>query len=393
MKGLKHIIVYTLLYIYMPFSLKAADSLEVSLLTCSPGQEVYALYGHTALRCTDYTAGWDMVFNYGMFNFNAPHFIWRFALGECDYEVAALPFEYFKVEYETRGSAVIQQVLNLTDVEKTALVTALVENCRPENKKYRYNFLYDNCTTRVRDRIEEAVWGEVEYPEHARGKTYREITHEYNALHPWARLGNDLCLGAAVDTLLPVRQEMFAPLYLSEYADKAVIRDREGRVRPLVLERKVIVPQRAMPSEPNACCSPTFWAWLLLLVMVGIAGLEYKLNRMLWGTDVVLMLVQGLAGCILTFLFFFSEHPAVDSNWQIWVLNPLPLCFLPQVVGKARRRKRACYHYANAFSLTLFIVFFRVIPQDFSVIIVPLALTLLVRSLSYVWFYKRNLFE
>lgn len=390
MKGLKRIIVYTLLYIYSSFTLKAADSLEVSLITCSPGQEVYSLYGHTALRCTNRITGWDVVFNYGMFNFNAPHFIWRFALGECDYEVAAVPFAYVKAEYGTRGSAVVQQVLNLTDAEKAELVSALVVNCMPENRTYRYNFLYDNCTTRVRDQIEAAVAGKIEYPADAAGKTYRGIIHEYNALHPWARLGNDLCLGADVDKPLSVRQEMFAPFYLSDYVDKAVIRDTLGQVRPLVLERKVIVQQRDVRQTDDNTLSPALCAWLLLAGVLCLTFLEYRANRMLWGADVVLMLAQGLAGSIIAFLFFFSEHPAVGSNWQIWVLNPLPLCFLPQVVCRARRRKRAWYHYANALSLTLFIVFFRVIPQDFSVIIVPLTLALLVRSLSYVWFYKRN---
>lgn len=390
MRGLKGIIVYTLLYICGSLSLKAADSLQISLMTCSPGQEVYALYGHTALRCTNYTAGWDVVFNYGVFNFKAPHFVWRFALGECDYEVAAVPFEGFAFEYATRGSAVVQQVLNLTDAEKNTLVTSLLVNCRPENKKYRYNFLSDNCTTRVRDQIERAVTGEIEYPETSARKTYRSIMHQYTREHPWAELGNDLCLGADVDTLIPLRQEMFAPLYFSDYADKAVIRDRQGHVRPLVAERTTIVHQKPLPPESGFPLSPATCAWGLLAVVACLTGWEVKVNRILWGQDVVWLLLQGLAGCIISFLFFFSQHPSVGSNWQIWVLNPLPLFFLPSVIRGAMKKRRVWYHYGKAVSLTLFMVFFSIIPQDFSVIIVPLALTLWLRSMSYLWFYKRN---
>lgn len=390
MRELRTVIVYTLLYILNSFSLKAADSLEVSLMTCSPGREVYALYGHTALRCTNYTAGWDIVFNYGIFNFNTPGFAWKFALGECDYEVAAVPFEYFRMEYEARGSAVIQQVLNLTTAEKETLLMALIENCKPENKTYRYNFLYDNCTTRVRDQIENALSGHVEYPSDTGKRTYRQIIHRYTRLHPWAQLGDDLCLGADADTLISVRDEMFAPLFMSDYADKAVIRDSTGTVRPLVLERKTVVHQRKICLEDDNFLSPSFCVWLLFLLIIGPTGWEIRRNRMLWGLDLVLLTAQGAAGCIIAFLVGFSEHPTVGSNWQLWVLNPLPLCFLPRVIYGALTRKKVWYHYINAPSLTLFILFSPVIPQKFSVIIVPLALTLLVRSLSYIWFYKRN---
>ena len=110
-----------------------------------------------------------------MFSFNRPNFIWRFTRGECDYQIGALPFAYFAEEYEGRGSAVYQQVLNLRASEKERLWTLLVENMRPENREYRYNFLYDNCTTRARDRIEEAVEGKIIYPEQDTVRTYREI--------------------------------------------------------------------------------------------------------------------------------------------------------------------------------------------------------------------------
>lgn len=128
------------------------DSLEVSLMTCSPGQEVYALYGHTAIRVNNYATGEDWVFNYGMFSFNRPNFIWRFTRGECDYQIGAAPFEYFIREYAERGSAVYQQTLNLTTSEKLRLWALLTENMLPENRVYLYNFFYDNCTTRARDR-------------------------------------------------------------------------------------------------------------------------------------------------------------------------------------------------------------------------------------------------
>ena len=129
------------------------DSIRLSLLTCAPGSEIYAHFGHTAIRYENYTRKIDLVFNYGMFNFRAPHFVWRFVKGETDYQLGITPYIYFRAEYAMRGSSVYQQVLNLTQAEKERLVALLEENYRPENRIYRYNYFYDNCTTRAREPV------------------------------------------------------------------------------------------------------------------------------------------------------------------------------------------------------------------------------------------------
>ena len=124
------------------------DSIRISLLTCASGEEIYSLFGHTAIRYENYTRGIDAVFNYGIFNFNAPNFILRFALGETDYQLGVTDYERFAAEYYYLERDVWQQELNLTVQEKGKLVMLLEENYRPENRIYRYNFFYDNCATR-----------------------------------------------------------------------------------------------------------------------------------------------------------------------------------------------------------------------------------------------------
>ena len=121
-----------------------ADNVSISVITCSPGDEVYSLFGHTGLRYRNYDDGTDIVFSYGYFNFNAPNFVWRFILGETDYMVGAVPYNHFIREYEERGSAVVEQVLDLTAGQEAALYSALVDNCREENRIYRYNYFYNN---------------------------------------------------------------------------------------------------------------------------------------------------------------------------------------------------------------------------------------------------------
>ena len=243
------------------------DSLEVGLLTCSPGTEVYALYGHTAIRVRSCAPGGeDWVFNYGLFSFNRPHFIWRFALGECDYQVGAVPYRYFAEEYAGRGSSVYQQTLNLTAEEKERLWALLLDNLRPENREYRYNFFYDNCTTRARDRIEDAVDGEIVYPAQDTACTFRGIVHQYTADYPWAELGDDICLGAAADRPISAREEMFAPFRMLRYADGAVIRGADGRERPLVLSTHEVVKGSGVEAAAEFPCRRRrargcWWPW------------------------------------------------------------------------------------------------------------------------------------
>ena len=388
MLGLKRAIL--LLSLSMQMSLFAqqslVDSLEVGLLTCEPGTEVYSLYGHTAIRVKNYTTHEDWVFNYGVFSFNQPHFLWRFVKGECDYQVSAVPFYLFEIEYRERGSSVYQQTLNMTSAEKNRLWHNLLENLRPENKTYRYNFLYDNCTTRARDMIEQAFDGKVVYLDKKECVTYRQILHEYTATRPWNELGNDICLGAEADELIDLREKMFAPFNLMHCFDEALVIDTV--CRGLVLSKSEVVKGMKVSDEQFEYPSPVFCVWLLLAVVLALTLVELRMHKSFWWLDAILMTIAGVIGLVVTFLFFCSVHPAVDSNWQIWVFNPLPLLAMPWVVWCAMKKRKTRYHLFNACILIFFILFSPLIPQDFCSVVVPLAVILLLRSCSYMYSYR-----
>lgn len=220
----------------------ATDSVRVSLLTCAAGGEIYSLFGHTAIRYENYTRGIDAVFNYGMFNFNAPNFIFRFALGETDYQLGVTDYEHFAAEYNYLGRDVWQQTLNLTEEEKERLIALLTENYRPENRVYRYNFFYDNCATRPRDQIERAINGTLQYADNmtanSTGISFRDLLHKYSEGHLWSRFGMDLCMGSKADEPINRRLVMFVPFYMQEYFNKAQIVDKEGQARPLVAKEE-----------------------------------------------------------------------------------------------------------------------------------------------------------
>lgn len=365
------------------------DSVRVSLLTCAPGTEIYALFGHTALRYEDPARGQDWVFNYGIFSFDTPNFLFRFVKGETDYQLGVAPYSYFAGQYAMRGSSVYQQVLNLTGAEKQKLRTLLEENYRPENRVYRYNYFYDNCTTRARDRVEECIDGEVIYPEGKEGLSFREIVHQYTKGHEWDELGIDLCLGSEADVPIDARKQMFAPFYMLDAARGASIVKGDS-VRPLVLEEIKVVDVEPDEEEPGFPLSPMTCVFILLGVTCLLGWLQLKRGKVIWIWDILLFGAQGVAGCVIAFLVFFSIHPTVGSNWLIILFNPIPLLYLPIMVYRAVKGKKDLYHAINVVYLTLFIMIMPFIQQKFNATVLPLALCLLICSACHVLLYYRQ---
>lgn len=390
MSRLKYFIFCLFMGVAFSVQSQSTDSIRFSLLTCAPGTEIYSLFGHTAIRYENYTRRIDVVFNYGMFSFNTPNFIFRFVAGETDYQLGITPYSYFEAEYAMRGSSVYQQVLNLTQSEKERLLTILENNYLPENRIYRYNYFYDNCTTRARDKIEECIEGKVVYPDSLSGKSYRSIVHEFTAGSPWDEFGIDLCLGAEADKEINKRQQMFSPFYMKYYASNAYIVDAGGTRRPLILDETKIVDVEPEEVQPGFILSPLMCGALFLALCVVMAWGQWKTQRIWWGWDIVLYGLQGLAGCIIAFLFFFSVHPTVGSNWLLILFNPIPLLYLPFMVYKAVKRKKDYYHVGNIVYLTLFITILPFCGQEFNLTVLPLALGLLVTSASHVLVWNKK---
>ena len=361
-------------------TLLAMDSVEISLLTCQPHDEVYSLYGHTAIRYHDFhkKGKVDAAFNYGVFNFHAPHFVARFVFGLTDYELGAFPYHLFQAEYRHFGSMVTEQVLNLTAQEKYQLRQALSENLRPENCVYRYNYFYNNCTTKARDIIERCINGKVEYAEREDyTPTYREMIHEMTQRNPWSRFGNDLLLGIKADQPTILRQQEFLPQNLMYDFDRARINDN-GTRRPLVKERRVSVPPGVQMHESGFPLSPLVCFSILLVIGIIIFLIEWKMQSIFIVWDVLLMLATGIIGIVLT-LMLFSQHPTVSLNLQIILFNPLPWLFLWPVI----RKKKTIYWHLTAILSILFLI--GALFQSYAEGIWSLALCLLLQCCLHLW--------
>ena len=356
------------------------DSVEVSLLTCAPHEEVYSLYGHTALRWHDLHTGDDLAFNWGIFNFKKPFFVVRFVFGLTDYELGITPFEPFAAYYRRWGAMVTEQVLNLTSAEKSRLQKLLADNYLPENRVYRYNYFYDNCSTRPRDIIERCLDGKVEYKQRQDYElTFRQMIHEKTKHHEWATEGNDLLLGLRADLKTSRQEQEFLPENLLYDFDRAQIRGNDGAVRPLVVNRRMAVQPGVQVIERDFVMSPIEVGVALLIVSLLVFAVEWRRRHIFIIWDVVLMALTGLAGCVL-FVMLFSQHPCTTTNLQVLLLNPLHLFFIPSVV----RRRPTRYWKALLFMTSLLLIgaFF----QRYAVLTPFLALCLLTRY----WIHLRR---
>jgi hypothetical protein len=335
------------------------------------------LFGHTAIRIEDPTSGIDFVANYGLFDFNQDNFVYRFVRGKTDYQVGVQYTTSFLEGYKERGSSVRQTTLNLTTEQKTYLLTRLDENLRPENREYRYNFIYDNCATRVRDLIEMSVSQQVSYPTHVENYTFREAIMLYTANAPWSQLGFDLCLGEGTDRTASQRELFFLPEMLGNAYHSARIITSNQSI-PLNLHSSVLVPKTR--ENTSSWFTPTLCAYLLLLASIFASFFLRKKRKWLEISDVVLNTINGLGGCIILFLILFSQHPFTFENYNIMWMNPLTLFPLLAAIFPFLKKLNGLYYAGSSIMWLAFIIVMPILPQNFNAAVLPWVLTLLLRS-------------
>ncbi len=304
---------------------------EVSLVTCEPFNRVYSLYGHTGLRIFAPDANVDLLANWGIFDMSRQFFILRFTLGLTDYRMDIEDWDWFCYRYRHYGCGIFEQVLNLTEDETARLVTAILENYRPENRYYRYNYFFDNCTTRARDIVETALDGPMSYPQGER-RTFRQLIHEWNDTHLWYRWGNDFLLGIPADRTAAPRETQFLPFNLSNDFEGATV----GGRRLVKESRWAVAPmyeKGANGFTDEYLFSPSGAAIGYFVLLVITYALEVRFRVRLWLFDALVLFATGVMGLLL-FVLIFSQHPAVSLNAQILIYNPLAFVFLPFVLRR-----------------------------------------------------------
>lgn len=307
------------------------NNLEVSLLTCEPHDEVYSLYGHTAIRIEDKVNGNDWAVNWGVFDSTAKFFVLRFIFGLTDYTVAIINFKDFIAEYNYYGCAVYQQRLNLTAEQKLKFMQLLNENLQPENLIYRYNFYYNNCTTKARDIIFHAAQSGsyfVQWPDHddvESSMTFRDLIHNKTEKHPWARWGNDILLGLGSDQPTRNHEREFLPEILMRDFDEAKIVKKPTFSETNLVDSTFVVLAPGVPYQSNDFnmpFTPTQCAVAFFCVILSLLAYQYKTKKRLPWVNFAVVGIYGIFGIFIT-LMLFSQHPTVRINLQILICNPL----------------------------------------------------------------------
>ena len=311
-------------------SMTNPDRIQISLLTCSPGKEVWAQYGHTAIRYYDKESGEDLAINYGIFSLDQTYFIPRFVLGMTDYRMGVQPMDIFLAQYSYEGRGVVEQVLNLSAEDKEVIYKALQENMKPENVVYRYNYFFDNCTTRARDMLVNHLHGKVVYPPAEEDATFRSMIHKWNNKYEWSQFGEDLLLGVNADRKTTKSEQQFLPENLRSDFDKA-----RYNGKPLVKETNVLLDAETEVAEPVFPLSPLSVALIFAAISLVMMLFSYRRQQVYWAWDLALMLTSGLMG-IIFFVMIFSQHPCVSLNFILLFFNPLPLFFLYSTIKKKK---------------------------------------------------------
>ena len=293
---------------------------QISLLTCAPGKELYARYGHTAIRVLDEQNDIDIVFNYGIFDFNTDHFYWKFVRGETWYELGIAPYWWFMREYREEQRPVYEQVLNLSDTQREALWMALLTNYAPENRKYLYNFVFDNCATRPYWLIAKTL-GDSIYSDYTgyTGVSYRRFLRHYTGAHSWANAGINLLFGSKADRPMSSEDRLFLPEELMLYLQQAHLSDGTP-----IVEKSSIAPF-------SIAATPWYASWELGLVLYFlfvwfISWYDRKRQRWSWWVEVAAGVPYLLLLLLVAFLTFFSCHPLVGFGWRLLIIPLTHLC-------------------------------------------------------------------
>ncbi len=367
------------------------DSLKISLITCSPGTQVYELFGHTGLRVRDDARDIDVVFHYGVFSFDTPNFIYRFTKGETDYSIGLADYKDFVYSYIMRDSEVSELPLNLTAEESERIFQALIVNNMPNNRIYRYNFLYDNCATRPRNIITENLSGKIRYKEPDGTVTFREMIHDCTRNYPWLTFGIDLALGEPLDRPISYEEQMFLPRVLKEAFENAQVQRGDSLS---TFSDDLILLIEADDSESlddghTQVATPLCIFTLFLLIVVLISAVEIVKRRHYRIVDTIIFSIYGLTGCVLFFLMFISIHPATYPNYSGFWVNPF-LLLLPVIVWVKSMKKIVCYyHFINFAVLLCLLAGWHWLPQQMNIAFLPLVLVSAVRSVTYIWVERR----
>ena len=386
----------TFLLLFFPFwafsySLNISENIEsteISVLTCDPGNEIYSLFGHSALRIKNPVNGQDLVVNWGLFEFSESQFQfgYDFAKGRLKYYMGIQLMSNFITEYRRSKRGIREQVLNLSNQEKNQIIQLLEENYKPENRKYKYEFFYDNCSSRLRDIIKKVFGENINFYQSPKSNkfTFRETIHLYLESFPWLKLGIDLVLGKKIDKLVSNENLMFLPLNVEEIFDKSLVENNES-IKNLVKSKNTLIESFENKNKLN---NIGFYSWILLAITLLL--IVFKLDKALGVWSSLNLFIIGLLGIVLVFMWIGTDHNATKMNFNLLWASPFHFILIFCLIKESWNNFTYWYLLLSLILIFTTILFWFTLTQEFNSFVKPIILELVI---IYYYYFKKCGFQ
>ena len=366
---------------------KLSEQTEISVLTLGPATSLNDAFPHSAFRIKDPIKGIDIVFNYGVYDFETPNFYLKFAQGKLNYLIGLNYYEDFFENYIAQNRTIKEQVLNLSTSEKQSLFDYLINNYKPENRAYLYEFFFDNCATKIKDVTQIALNNSIVFskPKDYKPQTFRTLIHNNLNKNSWGSLGIDVALGSVIDRKASPEEQMFLPENIYKFFNVATIKSKN---QSLVKETKVLYNKLDSPEPSNFLTSPLFVFGIIGLFIVYITYFDYKKQKRTVWLDVTLFSMTGLIGVLILLLWFATDHKGTHQNYNLlwaFVLNIF-------VIGQLFRKKALAwfvkYLKLLVILLCLLTLHWIIGVQVFAIGLIPLLIALLIRYVYLLKYYN-----
>ncbi len=366
-------------------SLKA----EISVLTVGPGNSLNDAFGHSGFRVKDTSNQIDVVYGYGAYDFDAPNFYLKFIQGQLNYLISKTDFSRFEKVYTYYNRSIKEQVLNLTETEKQKLYNYLINNYKPENRRYLYEFFYDNCATKIKDVTNRTLNNAINYntPKVFKEASFRTLIQDNLNKNSWGSLGIDLALGAVIDKKATPEEHMFLPKNVFTFFNNATIKNNN---KPLVKSSSILfIPKKT--EHPNLFfTTPFFVLTIVSLCIFYITYRDYKQNKRTKWLDISLFTFTGLIGVFILFLWFATNHSGTKQNYNILWGFALNILFVGQLFKKTWSLWFTKYIKFLIILLVLLTMHWIFGVQAFALGLLPILLALLVRYIFLVSYSSKQ---
>ncbi|WP_165605799.1 DUF4105 domain-containing protein [Flavivirga aquatica] len=366
---------------------KLSSEAQVSVLTIGPGTSLNDAFGHSGFRIKDPVKRIDVVFNYGVYDFDAPNFYTKFAQGKLNYLIGLNYYKDFYQSYTTQNRSIKEQILNLSLEEKQNIYDFLVKNYKPENKRYLYDFFFNNCATKIKDVTNIALKNSITFntPDDFKDATFRTLIQNNLNKNSWGSLGIDIALGSVIDKKATREDHMFLPENIYKFFKNATFKNKK-----LVKDNIILYSKKENSISHQFLTSPLFIFGVIALLIILITYNDFKKTKQSVWLDIILFSTTGLIGVLLLLLWFATDHSGTHQNYNLLWASALNIL----VIGQLLRTKVSSWFIKYLkfliISMCLLTLHWIIGVQVFAIGLIPLLIALFIRYIYLVFYYNKK---